>query len=104
MSNTQTKTADAVTDFSNDLAALRADIAKISASVMELLQEKTTDKVRNTVDDARQRLSDTAAGAQEKINSMSADLEATIERNPLIAIFLAALAGFLLGLLSRSQK
>ena len=104
MSDRDSKAAEAVTEFSTDLAALRADIAKISATVLELAREKTTNRVLDAVGDARQTISDKAAEAQDKVNSMSAELEATIERNPLVAVFLAALAGFIVGTLSRSHK
>jgi ElaB/YqjD/DUF883 family membrane-anchored ribosome-binding protein len=104
MSDKETKTAEAVTEFSTDLAALRDDIAKISATVMELVREKTTNKVIDAVGEARQTISDKAAEAQDKVSSMSAELEATIERNPLVAVFLAALAGFIVGTLSRPHK
>lgn len=104
MSDRDSKAAEAVTEFSTDLAALRADIAKISATVLELAREKTTNRVLDAVGDARQTISDKATEAQDKVNSMSAELEATIERNPLVAVFLAALAGFIVGTLSRSHK
>jgi len=35
---------------------------------------------------------------------VSADLEATIERNPLAAVLIALVAGILVGLLSRGRK
>jgi ElaB/YqjD/DUF883 family membrane-anchored ribosome-binding protein len=104
MSDRDSKAAEAATEFSTDIAALRADIAKISATVMELVREKTTNRVLDAVGDARQTISDKATEAQDKVNSMSAELEATIERNPLVAVFLAALAGFIVGTLSRPHK
>jgi ElaB/YqjD/DUF883 family membrane-anchored ribosome-binding protein len=100
----ESKISSASSDLTSDLAALREDIAKISAAVMDLVQEKTANGVSNAVDGARQTLSNKAAEAQDKVSSISADVEATIERNPLVAVLIAALAGFVVGVLSRSHK
>lgn len=104
MSDPESKTADAAADLTADLATLREDIAKISASLVELLQQKATNKVFTAVDGARQKISDKATEAQDKVGAISADLESTIERNPLVAVFLAAFAGFVIGMLSRPRK
>ena len=98
------KGLDTAADFAADLAALRQDIAKISASLVDLLQGKATNKVLDAVDDARQKLSDKAAKAQDRVSSIGADLESTIEHNPLVAVFLAAFVGFVIGILSRQRK
>ncbi len=104
MSETKAKDIDGVSDFTADLAALREDIARISASLVDLLHDKTTNGVFDAVDSAKQKFSDKAAEAQDKVNSISNDLESAIERNPLVAVLLAALAGFIIGMLSRSRK
>lgn len=98
------KISGASADLAADLTALREDIAKISTSLIDLLHQKATTGVLDAVDGARQRFSDKAAEAQTKVSSMSADVEATIERNPLAAVVIAALAGFLIGLLTRPHK
>ncbi|MGP0061083.1 MAG: YqjD family protein [Beijerinckiaceae bacterium] len=100
----ESKGPSATSDLAAELAALREDIAKISASLVDLLHEKAASGVLNVVDGARQTLSDKAAEAQDKVNSISADVESTIERNPLVAVLIAALAGFVVGILSRSRK
>jgi ElaB/YqjD/DUF883 family membrane-anchored ribosome-binding protein len=100
----ESKVQSAASDLTADLAALRNDIAKISASLMELVQEKAKSGVFNAVDGARQKLSDTAADAHEKVGNLGDDVEATIERNPLVAVLLAALAGFIVGMMSRPRK
>jgi ElaB/YqjD/DUF883 family membrane-anchored ribosome-binding protein len=104
MSETKPKNIEGTTDFAADLAALREDIARISASLVDLLHDKTTSSVLDAVDGAKQKFSDKAAEAQNKVNSISNDLESAIERNPLVAVLLAALAGFIIGTLSRSHK
>jgi ElaB/YqjD/DUF883 family membrane-anchored ribosome-binding protein len=57
-----------------------------------------------TLDSTRRKISDTATDAQDRVAAISSDLESTIERNPLTAIFVAIGAGILIGLLSRSRK
>lgn len=104
MSDPKTKATETAADLTDDLATLREDIAKISASLVELLPQKATNKVFAAVDGARQKISDKATEAQDKVGAISADLESTIERNPLVAVFLAAFAGFVIGMLSRPRK
>ena len=38
------------------------------------------------------------------MSAASSDVQATIERNPLVAVVLAMVAGVLLGMFSRTQK
>jgi ElaB/YqjD/DUF883 family membrane-anchored ribosome-binding protein len=98
---------EATRDFSADLAALRDDIGKLTSSVSEFVRSHTmatTSTVADAVDDARQKISDTAGKAQDRVAGTSADLEAIIERNPLAAVLIAMVAGLLVGLLSRGRK
>ena len=89
-------------DFTADLAALRDDVTKLTSSVTEFIRSQTA-ATRNTAfdaaDSARQKISDTASKAQDRVAGASAELEKTIEHNPLVAVFLATLAGMLVGLL-----
>jgi ElaB/YqjD/DUF883 family membrane-anchored ribosome-binding protein len=102
------ETAEAATqDFAADLAALRADIAKLTASVTNLVKAETsaaTDTVFGAVDSARQKFADGAAGAKERLSGASSELEASIERNPLVAVLIAAGVGLVIGLLSRGRQ
>ncbi|HUI21137.1 MAG TPA: hypothetical protein VLZ74_08840 [Methylocella sp.] len=98
---------EATQDFTADLAALRDDIAKLSSSVSELLRAQTaatTNAVTDVVDNARQKISDSAGKAQDRVASASTDLETAIERNPLMAVLLALVAGIVVGLVSRGRK
>jgi ElaB/YqjD/DUF883 family membrane-anchored ribosome-binding protein len=104
ISSQESKISSASSDLTADLAALRDDIAKMSSALMDLVQEKAASGVLNAVDGARQTFSDKAAEAQDKVSSISADVEATIERNPLVAVLIAAFAGFVVGILSRPRK
>jgi ElaB/YqjD/DUF883 family membrane-anchored ribosome-binding protein len=98
---------EAAQDFSADLAALRDDVGKLTSSVSEFIRSHavaTTSTVADAVDGARQKISGTASKAQDRVAGTSADLEATIERNPLAAVLIAMVAGLLVGLLSRGRK
>ena len=53
---------------------------------------------------AQGRIMDKAADAQDRFMAATADLESTIERNPLIAVLIALFIGLLMGTLSRSRK
>lgn len=97
----------AANDLADDLTALRDDISKLSASVLELVQQQasaTKSQVFDAVDGARQRFADQSAEAKDRLGALSADLESTIERNPFTAIFAGALAGFLIGILVRPTR
>jgi ElaB/YqjD/DUF883 family membrane-anchored ribosome-binding protein len=56
------------------------------------------------VDNARQKISGAASKAQDRVTGATTDLEATIERNPLVAVLIALGGGILVGLLSRGRK
>lgn len=101
----------AIHELASDLAALREDFLKLSTSVRDLVQSQansTSRRVAGVVDDARQKLADEMAGARDHLEShlgsMTADLESTIERSPLMAVLVGAAVGFLLGLVSRPHK
>ncbi len=98
---------EASQDFAADLVALREDITKLTASVTDLMRAQasaTTNTVFSAVDTARQKISTTAADAQDRVTAVSADIEASIERNPMVAVLIAAGVGLLLGFLSRPHK
>ncbi len=98
---------EATQDFAADLAALRAEIAKLTASVTNLVKAETSataDTVFGAVDAARQKLSDGAAGAKDRLSGATSELEASIERNPLTAVLIALGAGLVIGLLSRGRQ
>jgi ElaB/YqjD/DUF883 family membrane-anchored ribosome-binding protein len=98
---------EASQDFAADLAALRDDIAKLTASVSALARAEassTTNTVLGAVDQARKKFTEGAANAQDRVGAVGSDVEAAIARNPLIAVLAALVAGLLIGILSRSQK
>jgi ElaB/YqjD/DUF883 family membrane-anchored ribosome-binding protein len=98
---------DGKKEFTADLAALRDDVTKLTSSVSEFIRTQTaatTDTVFDAVDNARQKISDTASKAQDRVAGASTDLETTIERNPLVAVLIAMVAGIVVGLLSRGRK
>lgn len=94
-------------DLTADLAALRDDISKLSASVLELVQQQAQSaksQVLGAVDGARQKFAEQSADARDRLGALTSDLESTIERNPYTAIVAGAIAGFLLGILVRPAR
>ena len=94
---------EASQDFTADLAAMRDDVAKLSSSVSEFVRTQTaatTNTVFDAVDNARQKISDTASKAQDRVARASTDLETTIERNPLVAVLIAMVAGIFVGMVT----
>jgi ElaB/YqjD/DUF883 family membrane-anchored ribosome-binding protein len=101
------KTENSAVDLSADLANLRADVAKLSGSMAELLRQQkaqTQDRIRGAVDSAREHFAHSAADAKESVRSASAEFEASIERNPLTAVMIAMMCGLVLGMMGRSQR
>ena len=83
-------------DFAADFAALRDDVTKLTSSVSEFIRTQTaatSNTVFDAVDNARQKVSDTASKAQDRVAGASRDLETTIEHNPLAAVLIAMVAG-----------
>ncbi|MDQ6868073.1 MAG: hypothetical protein M3178_06600 [Pseudomonadota bacterium] len=69
---------EAAQDFAADLAALRDDVAKLTSSVSEFIRTQaaaTTNTVFDAVDNVRQKISDTASKAQDRVAGASTDLE-----------------------------
>jgi ElaB/YqjD/DUF883 family membrane-anchored ribosome-binding protein len=100
------KTGDAASDLSADLAALRADITRLSDTMTALMRSQADAAgaaVRGAVGEARDQLSQAAAQAQDSAFGAAADLERRIERNPLTAVLIAAGIGMALGMMSKSR-
>jgi ElaB/YqjD/DUF883 family membrane-anchored ribosome-binding protein len=98
---------EASQDFAADFAVLRDNIAKLTMRVSELVREKAStapSTVMDVVDDTRHRLSDRAAGAQNRLRGAGSDIETMIESNPLVAVLAALSAGLLIGMMSGARK
>jgi ElaB/YqjD/DUF883 family membrane-anchored ribosome-binding protein len=98
---------EASQDFAAELADLRDEITKLTASITDIARKQAsaaTSTVWDTVEGARQKFADGAAGAQHQLRGMGSDIEATIERNPLAAVLTALSAGLLIGMMSASRK
>lgn len=99
--------AETAVDVAADLANLRSDVAKLSASVTEILRQQSThtqDRVRGVVDATRERIAHSAADAKESVRSASAELESTIGRNPLTAVAIALMCGLVIGMMGRARR
>jgi len=100
-----TKTGEpTAADLTSDLAALRADLARLSDTISGLARvqaDSASAAMRGAVGDARDQLTRAAADAQDSARNAAADLERRIERNPLTAVLIAAGIGMALGMMSR---
>jgi ElaB/YqjD/DUF883 family membrane-anchored ribosome-binding protein len=90
--------------FAADLAALRADLANLTASLTKLAKDETTGVADSFYDAARHRFADGAASAKDRLSGATSNLEASIERNPLVAVLIAVATGLVVGLISRGRK
>jgi ElaB/YqjD/DUF883 family membrane-anchored ribosome-binding protein len=98
---------EATQDLAADFAALREDVTKLTSSVTELARKQasaTTSTVAGAVDGARQKLSDTAAEAQNRLREAGSDFEGMIERNPMVAMLAALSAGLMIGMMSAARR
>ena len=93
-------------DLSADLAALRADISRLSDTVASMVRSQAdvaSSTVRGVMGDARDQFSQAASSAQDSAFGAAADLERRIEKNPLTAVLIAAGVGMALGMMSKSR-
>jgi ElaB/YqjD/DUF883 family membrane-anchored ribosome-binding protein len=94
------------TDISADLAALRADVARLSDTLAGVVRDQAdaaSATIRGAVDDARGQLSQAACSIRDSALERSADFEQRIERNPLTAVLIAAGVGLAFGVMSRPR-
>jgi ElaB/YqjD/DUF883 family membrane-anchored ribosome-binding protein len=107
LETSMTKNAEeAAGDLNAELAALRRDIARLAETMRELMHHQTQAaslRVSEAVGDARERIASTATDAQNRVRAASGEIEASIERNPLLAVLIAFGVGMLLGMMSRSR-
>jgi ElaB/YqjD/DUF883 family membrane-anchored ribosome-binding protein len=101
------KTGDvAAPDLSADLAALRANLARLSDTIAVLMRgqaDAAGAAVIGAVGDARDQLSQVAIHAQDSALGVAADFERRVEKNPLMAVLIAAGIGTALGMMSKSR-
>jgi ElaB/YqjD/DUF883 family membrane-anchored ribosome-binding protein len=102
------KTGDlAAGDVATDLAAVRADVASLSEAIAGLVRGRADAAgaaVKGAVGDARDQLSQAASRAQDSAFGAAADLERRIERDPLMAVLIAAGVGMAIGMMTKSRK
>jgi ElaB/YqjD/DUF883 family membrane-anchored ribosome-binding protein len=101
-------------DLSSDLAQLRADFARLSDSVTDLMKGQVNvatkavkdnvtnagSAITNTVNDVGASTLNFANSAQDSMRSASNDLQATVKQNPVAAALLAAGLGLVLGMVT----
>jgi ElaB/YqjD/DUF883 family membrane-anchored ribosome-binding protein len=97
---------DSPGDLAADLAALRRDVARLAETMSALVQQQTqaaSHRMSETVGDVRDKIASTAADAQDRVRAAGGEIEACIERNPLLSVLIALGVGVSLGLLGRSR-
>ncbi|MBP0464190.1 DUF883 family protein [Roseomonas sp. PWR1] len=93
-------------DVAADLAALRQDVARLADSMTALMQgqaQGAAQRVSDIVDDAKAKVTSTAADVKSRVNAAGGEIEASIERNPLTAMLISFGVGMALGMMSRSR-
>lgn len=102
-------------DVGADLAALRADLARLAESVAKLVNDESAaaaESVRGKVRRVAAKAEATAAhlaeegkaafdDTRERVASIPEDLSAVVERNPLTSVGIALGLGMLIGMMSR---
>jgi len=100
-------TEETAADLAAELVALRRDIARLAETMRELMEHQTQTaglRVSGAVADARDKIASTATNAQNRVRTASSEIEASIERNPLIVALIAFVVGMSLGMISRSRS
>ena len=93
-------------DLAADLAAIRADITRLSDTMARLMlgqADAARAVVKGAVGDARSQISQAANSAQDSAFGVAADVERRIEKNPLTAVLIAAGIGMALGMMTKSR-
>jgi ElaB/YqjD/DUF883 family membrane-anchored ribosome-binding protein len=103
----QNGTADLRADLSSDLAALRGDVSLLAQRVGELAQHGKNDaraRVVEAASDAHAKINASAANAETRIRVAGADLVASIDRNPIMALAIAFGIGIGFGAFNRARN
>ena len=97
----------ATDDIANEFSALRQDLARLTATLGELLhlQSKAAGaSVSDAIGSAQDRIADTAADASLRARAAGSEIESSIERNPLIALLVVFGLGMSFGMISRFRR
>lgn len=101
-------------DMTSDVTQLRADFGRLSDKVAGLVKAQASSaagSIRTAVSDASEALAGKASdlgqnaaqiseSAQRSVRAAGGDIEASIERNPLAAVMIAAGIGLVIGLVT----
>jgi ElaB/YqjD/DUF883 family membrane-anchored ribosome-binding protein len=102
----------------NEIDSLRSEVKRLTDLVSDLAKAGS-DRATRKIQDAVDRAKDTASGTAEafattgkqaadeisrQVEPLTAELAASVERNPLSAVAIAAGIGLLIGLLTRSSN
>lgn len=115
--DTSSQNGPGMNEISSDLAALREDVARLTETMSAIAQNQTgnaSQALSETMEKARVVLSeatdtltrtgrDIANEATGRIRTMGTEMGASIERNPLTAVMIAAALGLVIGMLGRDR-
>lgn len=94
-------------DMIADMTALHADVARLAETIGELARhgkQTASHHFNDAIGDAQDKIVSSAAKAQTQLRAAGDDIEASIERNPLIAISIAFGIGICVGMMSRPRN
>ena len=103
-----TMNADVSTgDIAAEFLSLREDVARLTATIGDLLRQQTKAAglgVTDAIDGVQDRIESTATSAQHHARAAGSQIEACIERNPLVALAVVFGVGMSFGMISRSRS
>jgi ElaB/YqjD/DUF883 family membrane-anchored ribosome-binding protein len=102
-----TNAEGAAKDIAADLVALRQDVARLAEAIREVVQNQAQaagHRVSVAVGGTRNKIAGAAVDAQNRVRAGSGEIEAGIERNPLIVALIAFGVGMSLGMMIRSRS
>jgi len=92
---------------SDEISVLKADIARLTAAVADLVKleaSQARSKVEDVVVDLYNEGRDKLGQVGDRAKGLSEELNHTIERNPTTSVLTALGIGLVLGMLSRSRN
>ena len=94
-------------DMAAEFSTLRQDLARLTATLGELLQLQTKAagvSVSDAIGSAQDRIADRAADVKIRARAASNEIEAAIERNPMTALLVVFGIGISFGMISRFRR
>lgn len=94
-------------ELEKDIAALKADMAKLVQTISSLAAQKGDEAYRSVSDakaKAQRRAGEMIEDAQSTAYEYRDEVNAAIERNPMTAVLIALGLGFVIGMMSKGGR